>query len=336
MTILAAIAVVVFAASGAATGAMTWWLRRRTILDHPVERSSHKHPTPKGAGAAIVPIVLVCWLLLAGFGYAPAETPLICSLALALAALSWINDLTDLPAALRLAMHFLIVGIGTVLLPVRGIIFQGLLPPAADMVLTALLWTWFINLFNFMDGIDGISAIETASIGVGLVALAAVAGPAVSGEIELVVVLIAAVLGFLPWNWHPARVFLGDVGSVPIGFVVGWLLLIEAGRGCWASALLLPLYYLCDASITLGRRILRGEKIWQAHRSHFYQRALGTGDDHAAVVGYILLGNLGLIGSALIAIWRPLPALGAGALIVASLLMLLARRGRRCGLPAEI
>jgi len=334
MTALASIALLVFAASWAASGAMTWWLRRSTILDHPVERSSHKRPVPKGAGAAVVPLVLGCWLALASTGRAPPETPAICTLAFALAALSWFNDVTDLPAVLRLAVHFLIVAVGVALLPARGHIFEGLLPPAVDTALTVVIWTWFINLFNFMDGIDGITAVESAAIGIGLAIMAALSGGS-GGEMEFPVVLAAVVLGFLPWNWHPARVFLGDVGSVPLGFIVGWLLLSEAGRGHGVSALLLPLYYIADATITLARRILRGEKIWHAHHSHFYQRALARDDDHSAVVLWILLGDLGLIGAALIAMWQPLPAMGLGVAIAAVLLMLLDRRGRPSGLQPQ-
>src|SRR5579864_2252135 len=289
MMLLAAGALVVMVASWAATGAMTRWLRRRTILDHPVERSSHREPVPKGAGAAVILIVLGGWCALAVFGGAPLETPLVSVLALALAALSWFNDLTDLSPALRLAMHFLLVGIAVTLLPARGHIFGGVLPPGLDMVLTAVAWTWFVNLYNFMDGIDGITTVETSAIGIGLAAMAVVTGMSGDGAIALPVLLVAAMLGFLPWNWHPARVFLGDVGSVPIGFIVGWLLLVLAGRGYGIAALLLPLYYLADSTITLGRRFLSGKKVWRPHRGHFYQRALGTDQNHAAVVARILV-----------------------------------------------
>ena len=329
MILLAACAVLVATASWAASGAITKWLRSRTILDHPVARSSHRSPVPKGAGAAVVAVVLCGWLGFAIAGRAPAETPLVCALALALAALSWFDDLRDLSPALRLALHFLIVGIAVAYLPARGRIFAGLLPPALDMVLTALAWTWFINLFNFMDGIDGITAVETSVIGGGLLALAAVIGVGTDGLPAVATVLTAAAIGFLPWNWQPARVFLGDVGSVPLGFLTGWLLLLLVGNGQAVPALLLPLYYICDASITLAFRLARGERVWHPHRNHFYQRALGTDQNHAAVVAQILLADFGLLGAALLGVWQPLPALVLGAVIVAFLLRRLDRRGRR-------
>jgi UDP-N-acetylmuramyl pentapeptide phosphotransferase/UDP-N-acetylglucosamine-1-phosphate transferase len=319
----------VFAASWAGSGLMTRWLRRRMILDHPVERSSHTLPVPKGCGVAVTGVLLLAWLGLAAAGRAPPETPLICCLAFALAALSWFNDVDHLPAALRLFVHLLVAAVGSLAIPDRGHVFQGLLPEAIDQAATVLLWAWFMNLFNFMDGIDGITAVETSAIGFGLAFVAALTGLASGGYLLLVVALAAAALGFLPWNWHPARVFLGDAGSVPLGFAAGWLLLLLASRGYWASALLLPLYYVADASLTLLRRLFRGEAVWRAHRSHFYQRALGPDGNHAAVALWILAGDVGLIASAVIAVWHPAVALALGAAVTAALLIMLARRGGR-------
>ncbi len=115
--------------------------------------------------------------------------------------------------------------------------------------------------------------------------------------------LLAGALGFLWWNWHPARIFLGDVGSVPLGFLIGWLLLVLAKNGHWQAALILPLYYLADATITLIRRALRGEKVWQAHREHFYQQAVRRGLSHADVVRHVLALNLVLVLLAVAATW---------------------------------
>jgi UDP-N-acetylmuramyl pentapeptide phosphotransferase/UDP-N-acetylglucosamine-1-phosphate transferase len=105
-----------------------------------------------------------------------------------------------------------------------------------------------------------------------------------------------AAVGFLVWNWSPARIFLGDVGSVPLGYVLGFLLLGCAVRGYWKIALILPLYFLADATITLARRLLRGERVWHAHREHFYQQAVRRGLGHAAVVERVIAADLVLIG----------------------------------------
>ncbi|HYC14600.1 MAG TPA: glycosyltransferase family 4 protein [Stellaceae bacterium] len=329
MTTLLLLTALVFAVSWAGTGAATYWLRRGMILDHPVERSSHDRPVPKGGGIAVASTVLVAWLGLAVFGIVPPETLLICCLGFALAALSWLNDLTHIPAILRLGFHLLIATTGLLALSDRGHEFQGLLPPALDAIATVLLWTWFLNLYNFMDGIDGIAASETAAIGFGLAFVAALTGVASGGYLLLVVSLAAAALAFLPWNWHPARVFLGDVGSVPLGFMAGWLLLVLAGHGYWVSALLLPLYYLADATLTLIARILSGERVWRAHKRHFYQRALRPDGNHARVVLSIVLANCVLVGAAVLAIWKPLPALGIGVAVIVGLLLAFDRRGRR-------
>jgi UDP-N-acetylmuramyl pentapeptide phosphotransferase/UDP-N-acetylglucosamine-1-phosphate transferase len=152
------------------------------------------------------------------------------------------------------------------------------LPPAIVFAGLGLLWVWFVNLYNFMDGIDGITGVETAAIGLGVALVAALA--IAPGELPLVpagLALAGAGLGFLALNWSPARVFLGDVGSVPLGFLAGALLLALAASGQPAAAAILPAYHLTDATLTLLRRALAGEAVMQAHRSHAYQRAVQRG-----------------------------------------------------------
>jgi UDP-N-acetylmuramyl pentapeptide phosphotransferase/UDP-N-acetylglucosamine-1-phosphate transferase len=188
------------------------------------------------------------------------------------------------------------------------------------------MWLWFLNLFNFMDGIDGIAGGETAALGVGAASVAWLAALAPSVALYGLTAAAAA-LGFLWWNWHPARIFLGDVGSVPLGYLLAWLLLDLASHGAWAAALILPLYYVADASLTLLVRLLRGERVWRAHREHFYQRAAQGGLSHAQVVGAILLADAALVALALwsTAVPAALPLL-LSALAVALLLAFLGTR----------
>jgi UDP-N-acetylmuramyl pentapeptide phosphotransferase/UDP-N-acetylglucosamine-1-phosphate transferase len=138
--------------------------------------------------------------------------------------------------------------------------------------------------------------------------------------------LTGAAIGFLVWNWSPAKIFLGDVGSVPLGYILGFLLLDLAVRGYWKIALILPLYFLADATITLVRRLLRGERFWQAHREHFYQQAVRRGLGHAAVAKRVIAADLVLIACGWAAEngWTA-TALAASAATVAILLMALAR-----------
>ncbi len=279
-----------------ATRAVLGLLVRRAILDRPNARSSHDTPTPRGGGIAVVAVLIPAWIAAALLAGAPVPW-LALGATLLLAAVSWRDDLKSLGILWRFGMQIAAVAVG--MASIDGLVFRGLLPPWLDALAAGFLWLWFVNLYNFMDGIDGIAAVETASIGggVALVALGAAMGPA--GAAAWGIVLAAAALGFLPWNWQRAKLFLGDVGSVPLGYLAGWLLLSMAAAGAWKAALILPLYYLADATITLLRRLRRGEKVWQAHREHYYQRAVQGGMSHAAVVRAVLAGNLALAGLAL-------------------------------------
>jgi UDP-N-acetylmuramyl pentapeptide phosphotransferase/UDP-N-acetylglucosamine-1-phosphate transferase len=310
----------------AATWAVLRSLVRFGVYDRPNPRSSHARPKPRGGGLALVPVVLFAWIAAASWFEAtpPGFWPTLLAAA-GLALVSWIDDLKGLSAGLRLAVQALAVGLGLAAMTGTEGVFQGLLPPLVDRVAAALLWLWFVNLFNFMDGIDGLSGVEAGSIGIGLVLVGVLAGWP-DTTIALPALLAAGTLGFLVWNWAPAKLFLGDVGSVPLGYLLGWLLLTAAMKGEWAAALILPLYYLADATITLTKRAARGAKFWQGHREHFYQGAVRRGSSHAKVASQVLVCNAVSIvfaGAAVLGyVW---PALAAAALAVGLLLAVLAR-----------
>jgi UDP-N-acetylmuramyl pentapeptide phosphotransferase/UDP-N-acetylglucosamine-1-phosphate transferase len=317
-------AVTALAASAIGTRVVLSWLERRQILDHPNERSSHSRPTPRGGGLAVTPAVLAAWLVAAVLGASLGGWVwgAVAAAGVLLAA-SWLDDRFTLPAGPRFLAHALAVTALLALLPEGALVFQGWLPPWADRVVTALGWLWFVNLYNFMDGIDGITGIETASLGVGIALVAALSGVP-SALAPLGLACAAAGLGFLVWNWHPARIFLGDSGSVPLGLLLGGLLVQLAVAGQLAAALILPAYYLADATITLGKRAARGEKVWQAHRQHFYQRAVQGGKRHDQVVKAIAAGNLLLVGCAVLAtMGQVVLGLAVAVVVVAGLLALL-------------
>ncbi len=311
--------------SAVTTGLVLLWLRHRQILDHPNGRSSHDRPTPRGGGLAVVPIVALCWIALAVLDIVPMLTLAAVAAAIGLAVLSWRDDRSSLPIHIRLAGQVVAVAIGVAFLPGSGHVFQGLLPDWADMLATGLIWVWFVNLFNFMDGIDGITASETVTIGLGVALIAIAAADFQSGGVLLGLSIAAAALGFLAWNWHPAKLFLGDVGSIPLGFLLGWLLLGLAGTGSWAPALILPLYYLIDATLTLLYRIVRFRRFWEAHREHFYQRSVQRGYSHSAVVLRIAAANFALVALALIGTSWPFIALALAIVVVIALLVWLMR-----------
>jgi UDP-N-acetylmuramyl pentapeptide phosphotransferase/UDP-N-acetylglucosamine-1-phosphate transferase len=175
-----------------------------------------------------------------------------------------------------------------------------------------------INLYNFMDGIDGLAGAETVAICSGVIFLAALTRH-VDSDMHLATVLLGASVGFLLLNWHPARIFMGDSGSIPIGFLVGWLMLTLVRQGQWAAALILPLYFIVDATWTLLARSLRGETPWQAHRSHAYQRAVLSGLAPDVVVQRITLANVLLIALAIASLTRPISALVLAACTVIAL-----------------
>jgi len=323
----AAVPLGVFVATLWLTGLIRGWLTRREVLDHPVERSAHVTPVPRGGGIAVMAVAGAAWLGLVAAHQAPREAAILTAVALGLALVSWRDDVKGLPIALRFLTHVAAVLVGLALMP-AGAVFQGWLPPWLDLAAAAVLWVWFVNLFNFMDGIDGITGIETAALGLGLALTPRLAALPDDGSTGLALCLAAAGIAFLAWNWHPARLFLGDVGSVPLGYLLGALLLQLAQRGQWAPALILPLYYLADSGLTMGWRILRREPFWQAHRRHFYQRALGRDGDHAAVARLVAAGDAMLVALALLAVSRPFLALVLALAVVALMLGLMERRAR--------
>ena len=326
------------AGTAALTGLVRAALQRHGVMDHPNERSSHVCAVPRGGGLAVVGVLLATWLALwlwdacqdcGGLFWVALVG------ALGLAVVSWLDDLRgDLSTLVRLAAQIAAVGAGIASLPGDALVFQGALPPLADHALAAVLWLWFVNLFNFMDGIDGISGVEGASVGLGAFLLALL-GMAPAGLGPLGLALAGVSLGFLLWNWNPAKIFLGDVGSVPLGYLAGWLLLALAAAGAWQAALLLPAYYLADATFTLFRRLLGGRRIWEAHREHFYQRVVAAGWSHGRTAALIAGHNLLLAGLAVASQQGPAAAgaaLAAGALLVAALLWYLHAAARAsCG-----
>ncbi len=175
------------------------------------------------------------------------------------------------------------------------------LPLALERGLILLAGVWFVNLVNFMDGLDLMTVAEVVPVTATLLLLGLL------GDLPWPAALIAAalcgaMLGFAPFNKPVAKVFLGDVGSLPIGLLLGWCLLELAWRGQPAAALLLPAYYLVDSTITLFRRIARREQFWSAHRSHFYQRATDHGFTVSRVIGEVFALNLVLAGLAIVTV----------------------------------
>ncbi|MCC6779574.1 MAG: glycosyltransferase family 4 protein [Hyphomicrobiales bacterium] len=277
----------------------------RHALANPNARSSHSQPTPQGGGIGVVAATLVVgWSALA---LAPLVAPgeieqLFAATAGAalLGAVGAVDDVRPLSPALRLPLQCIAVAAVVAMLPAEWQILP-YLPQPFERALLVVAGVWFVNLVNFMDGIDWMTVAETVPIA-GAITLLGLAGGISSAPAILAAALLGATLGFAPANKPRARLFLGDVGSLPIGFLLGWLLLQLAAHGHLAAAIILPLYYLADATLTLARRLLRGERVWQAHRTHFYQRATDNGFSVLAIVTRVFLVNLVLAALAFAAV----------------------------------
>lgn len=257
--------------------------RRWQILDLPNERSSHVLPTPHGGGAALL-LAFSLGLVVASQWYSPwAPDYLVATgLALFLVVLGIIDDLLDLSVRLRFSLYGLccLLLVGLLLpLPVFGSSWLDIL--LVLVLVVAVLW--LVNLYNFMDGIDGIAAIQCALACAGAALLSRGSD---GGSYSLFCLLLAASqLGFLVWNWPPARLFMGDAGSIPAGFLLAALALLGAVQGqlhpgCW---LVLLAVFITDASWTLGWRVVTGQPFTQAHRLHAYQRLSRHWNSHLRV-----------------------------------------------------
>ncbi|MBX9963566.1 MAG: glycosyl transferase [Burkholderiales bacterium] len=253
-------------------------------LDVPNERSLHSRPVPRIGGAGIV----------AGMGASLVATNVLAlpvALAFLLAAISLWDDWRPLPVVVRLAAHLAAAAVFCV---------TAIQISPIPTVLVVVAIAWMTNLYNFMDGSDGLAG-GMATIGFGTYAAAA----AVAGDHALLTVcacIAAAALAFLRFNFHPARVFMGDVGSIPLGFLGGALGAWGVVRDGWPAWFPIVVFapFAADASLTLLRRLLRGERVWQAHRSHYYQRLvlMGWGHRRTALAEYALMAITCIAGFA--------------------------------------
>ncbi len=303
----------------------------RHALAPPNARSSHSAPTPKGGGIAVVAATLaVTWaaigLLSSGAGVRQLAALTAATVFLALVAA--VDDMRDISRGLRLVLQFLAVVIVIYALPADLRLLPHL-PWPVEFGLLLLASLWFVNVVNFMDGIDWMTVAEVVPVTGGLIVLGLIDATPWPATL-LALALFGAVLGFAPFNRPVARLFLGDVGSQPIGLLLGWMLIMLAGRGHLAAAFLLPLYYLADATLTLLRRIARGEPFWYPHRSHFYQRATDGGFTVQEIVVRVFLLNLFLVALAVVSVAEPdilvdMAALSLGSALVAWQLITFAR-----------
>lgn len=281
--------------------AFTWFLRRyalaKSLMDVPNHRSSHTVPTPRGGGMAIVIVFLLSLIGL----FASGQLDLNLALALVVgggivALVGFLDDHGHIAARWRLVSHFLaaawvlywLEGSLTLILP--GVV---IVAPWIMYILAAFFLVWMLNLYNFMDGIDGIASVEAISVCVGGALIYWLLGS--FEQVLILLVLAAAVGGFLVWNFPPAKIFMGDAGSGFLGLILGSLAIsamLTEPNLLWSWLILLGVF-IFDATWTLIRRLLRGEKVYEAHRSHAYQSASRVFGAHLSVTLAVLCINVG-------------------------------------------
>jgi UDP-N-acetylmuramyl pentapeptide phosphotransferase/UDP-N-acetylglucosamine-1-phosphate transferase len=304
------------------SAAITWAIRPmllRHALARPNARSSHRIPTPQGAGIAVVgATLLVAGVIMLSAGNVTLNIPIaVIAAGLFIAIVGFADDVKSIGVLPRLLLQGAAVA---------AIVFTApdslrIVPPCPIWIergLLLLAGLWFVNLVNFMDGLDWMTVAETVPISAAMLTLGIIGDYPASATL-LATALLGAMLGFAPFNRPVAKVFLGDVGSLPIGFLLGWCLLQFAYAGQFAAALLLPMYYLFDATATLLRRMARREPFWAAHRSHYYQRATDNGFSVWRVVGEVFALNVVLAAFAIGSIAAQSTVIAVALLIAGSL-----------------
>lgn len=297
---------------------LTAMLRRyalaRNLIDIPNQRSSHVVPTPRGGGVAIV----ISFLIALSFLYFDDFLNISVYLGTAgacglIAVIGFLDDHGHIPARWRLIGHFFAAA--------WALYFLGGLPPVtvlgwtvdlgiAGNIIAAFYLVWMLNLYNFMDGIDGLASVEAVTACFGGALIYYLIGS--HENILLVSILGAAVLGFLAWNFPPARIFMGDAGSGFLGIALGIFSLQAAAASpklLWSWLILLGVF-IVDATVTLLRRLIRGEKVYEAHRSHAYQYASRRFGKHRPITLAVLVINL--LWLLPIAIWVAVGGLDGG------------------------
>jgi Fuc2NAc and GlcNAc transferase len=287
---------IVILLSLAMTGALRRYALKNSLIDVPNVRSSHSVPTPRGGGVAIV----ICFLLAMPFltltGMAPwSQTLALMGAGAWIAMVGFLDDHGHIAARWRLLAHF--IGAAWALFWLDGLAPVSVFGATFDLgwvghVLAAFYLVWMLNLYNFMDGIDGIAGVEAVTACMGACLIYWLTG--IDALVWTPLLLAAAVLGFLCWNFPPARIFMGDAGSGFLGIILGILSLQAAWSDpqlLWVWLILLGVFII-DSTFTLFRRLLRGDKVYEAHRSHAYQFASRQMGRHLPVTLAVMVINL--------------------------------------------
>ncbi len=284
-------------------GRMIRILSTNNIIDTPNHRSNHKTPTPTGGGIAILSALLFGSIPVMVWGNYPASIMMMMCLTVFLVSfISFLDDIKDLHFGLRLVVHILASCFSSFIALKNGSLFGGMIPYNIEFILLVISIAGFMNLFNFMDGIDGMTGMQSIYLCIGF----CICFYHIYGSWEILyflAVIIVCISGFLIYNWHPAKLFMGDAGSISLGFIFGTMFAFLATSGYITQAVILPMYYLSDAGVVVLIRILMMEKFWLPHSKFFFQRAVRNGNTHSRVVLHVLITNLILLSLMLLSMY---------------------------------
>ncbi|MFK8040555.1 MAG: UDP-phosphate alpha-N-acetylglucosaminyltransferase [Rickettsiaceae bacterium] len=295
------------------------------LIDKPNERKRHGKPIANSGG---VVIAFIIFILLMPYHYIYYEESFeilikLVLIFLAISIISLIDDINHINPLIRLFIH-LICATFTVLvfIPPQTLLTLHI-SKELEIAVLIVIFTGFINIYNFLDGIDSISAIESIHLSLCMLILCYL-NPDQIQYISFVLTISSMVLGFscsfLMFNWHPAKIFLGDVGSIGLGFLIGFCLMMIAISNLilLASVVIASLYYLLDGGLTIIIRLINKEKIWQPHLKHFFQKALQNGFSHNQVIGCIIFCNIQLMILSILALYYPIISLILAHIVVMS------------------
>lgn len=292
------------------------------IVDIPSRRRSHSKITPRGGGVAFV---LIYSTLLPAFEYINTgsinDSIVILQIFIPISVVSFWDDTSHVMIPIRLLVHFLCACLAIMWLIHPNLIFHFEVPVYLDLVIGTFALMTFLNIYNFMDGIDGITVSQTLHYSLTILLLCFIGYdviPNVHMAIVTAVIIGGWSLGFVYFNWQPARIFLGDVGSISLGFLIGICLLTiaTASPRLFAACMIASLYYIADGGITILIRAIKGEKIWEPHLQHFFQRSVQKGRSHKRTVKRIMKCNFVLMLLAVYALYYPTVSIIAAIIVV--------------------
>ena len=319
---LSILCVVVTVSSLLLTRVLIYLMPKFGIVDVPSARRAHSQPTPRGGGLAFVIIFSTALPL---FEYHLAATTVhsveILQIFLPISLISFLDDVSHVKVPLRLFMHVLCALLAMMWLIHPNMILHHHVPMTVDLAVGTFALLTFLNVYNFIDGIDGITVSESIHLSGTILLLCALRYdiiPNVDTVILIATIIFGWSFGFIYFNWQPAKIFLGDVGSISIGFLLGICLLTIASTSIklFAACVIAALYYIADGGMTILIRLVKGERIWEPHLQHFFHRSVLKGRSHKRVVKRIMKCNILLMLFAVNALYYPIISIIGAFLVV--------------------